>query len=107
METIKFGIIGCSRIAKRSVIPAIIKSEFAELEMIGSRTLEKAKDSLMNSIAKNLVLMKIPYQMIQLMRFTFQLQLELMKNGLSKQHLQGSMFIVKNLLRFHTLLHKK
>ena len=43
METIKFGIIGCSRIAKRSVIPAIIKSEFAELEMIGSRSTDKAK----------------------------------------------------------------
>jgi len=43
LETIKFGIIGCSRIAKRSVIPAIIKSEFAELEMIGSRSTDKAK----------------------------------------------------------------
>ena len=32
MEPLKFGIIGCSRIAKRSVIPAILKSEFAELE---------------------------------------------------------------------------
>ena len=40
---IKFGIIGCSRIAKRSIIPAIIKSEFAELEMIGSRSQDKAK----------------------------------------------------------------
>jgi len=43
LNRLKFGIIGCSRIAKRSVIPAILKSEFAELEMIGSRTLEKAK----------------------------------------------------------------
>jgi len=41
---LKFGIIGCSRIAKRSVIPAILKSEFAELQMIGSRTIEKAKE---------------------------------------------------------------
>ena len=40
---IKFGIIGCSRIAKRSVIPAITKSEFAETEMIGSRSIDKAK----------------------------------------------------------------
>ena len=40
---IRFGIIGCSRIAKRSVIPAIIKSEFAEIEIIGSRSLDKAK----------------------------------------------------------------
>jgi NDP-hexose-3-ketoreductase len=44
MKTIKFGIIGCSRIAKRSVIPAIIKSEFAELEIIGSRSTDKAKE---------------------------------------------------------------
>ena len=44
METLKFGIIGCSRIAKRSVIPAIQKSEFAELEIIGSRSTDKAKE---------------------------------------------------------------
>ena len=40
---IKFGIIGCSRIAKRSVISAIAKSEFAETEMIGSRSIDKAE----------------------------------------------------------------
>ena len=44
MEPLKFGIIGCSRIAKRSVIPAIIKSEFAEVKIIGSRSTEKAKE---------------------------------------------------------------
>ena len=44
MTRLKFGIIGCSRIAKRSVIPAIIKSEFAELEIIGSRSTDKAKE---------------------------------------------------------------
>jgi len=44
LDSIKFGIIGCSRIAKRSVIPAILKSEFAELEIIGSRTLEKSNE---------------------------------------------------------------
>ena len=44
MNKIRFGIIGCSKIAKRSVIPAIIKSEFAELEVIGSRTEEHAKE---------------------------------------------------------------
>ena len=44
MTSLKFGIIGCSRIAKRSVIPAIIKSEFAELEIIGSRSTDKAKE---------------------------------------------------------------
>ena len=43
MKPLKFGIIGCSRIAKRSVIPSIIKSEFAELEIIGSRSTDKAK----------------------------------------------------------------
>ena len=44
MKRLKFGIIGCSRIAKRSVIPAIIKSEIAELEIIGSRSIDKAKE---------------------------------------------------------------
>ena len=44
MESLKFGIIGCSRIAKRSVIPAIQKSELAELEIIGSRSTDKAKE---------------------------------------------------------------
>ena len=43
MEPLKFGIIGCSRIANRSVIPAILKSEFAELEAVGSRELGKAE----------------------------------------------------------------
>ena len=44
LNPLKFGIIGCSRIAKKSVIPAILNSEFAELEMIGSRTEDKAKE---------------------------------------------------------------
>ena len=43
LEPLKFGVIGCSRIAKRSVIPAIIKSEFADLEKIGSRMKDKGK----------------------------------------------------------------
>ena len=43
LDSIRFGIIGCSRIAKHSVIPAILKSEFAELKMIGIRTVDKAK----------------------------------------------------------------
>ena len=43
LEPLKFGIIGCSRIAKRSVIPAIIKSEYSKLEVIGSRSSDKAK----------------------------------------------------------------
>ncbi|NDB52191.1 MAG: gfo/Idh/MocA family oxidoreductase [Nitrosopumilaceae archaeon] len=44
-ERTKFGIIGCSRIANRSVIPAIRKSENAELGIIGSRSTERAKET--------------------------------------------------------------
>jgi len=44
MDSIKIGIIGCSRIAKRSVIPAFIKSKYTEIEIIGSRTENKAKE---------------------------------------------------------------
>jgi dTDP-3,4-didehydro-2,6-dideoxy-alpha-D-glucose 3-reductase len=40
---IRFGIIGCSSIAERSVIPAILESNNAELEFVGSRSNEKAK----------------------------------------------------------------
>ena len=42
-KKIKFGIIGCSQIANSSTIPAILESEYAELEFIGSRTNSKAK----------------------------------------------------------------
>lgn len=45
---IKFGVIGSSRIASRSVIPAIIKSEHAELHMVGSRSMEKAAATAKN-----------------------------------------------------------
>lgn len=41
-DKIKIGIIGCSTIAKNSTINAIIKSDFAELSFIGSRSEEKA-----------------------------------------------------------------
>ena len=44
LNPLKFGIIGCSKIAKKSVIPAILKSKFAELEIIGSRSIEKSKE---------------------------------------------------------------
>jgi len=44
LNPLKFGIIGCSRIAKKSVIPAILKSEFAELGIIGSRSIEKSEE---------------------------------------------------------------
>ena len=40
---IRFGIIGCSSIASRSVIPAINDVKLAKLEMTGSRSLDKAK----------------------------------------------------------------
>ena len=42
-KVIKFGIIGCSEIADNSTIPAIIESKKAHVEMIGSRSLKKAK----------------------------------------------------------------
>jgi len=42
-KKIKFGIIGCSEIANSSTIPAILKSKYAKLEFIGSRTNSKAK----------------------------------------------------------------
>jgi NDP-hexose-3-ketoreductase len=44
LNPLKFGIIGCSKIARKSVIPAILKSKFAELEIIGSRSIEKSKE---------------------------------------------------------------
>ena len=43
MKKLRFGIIGCSRIAESSVIPAILTSKHAELEMIGSRNIKKSK----------------------------------------------------------------
>ena len=43
-EKLRFGIIGCSRIAETSTIPAINSSQFAELQFIGSHSNKKAKD---------------------------------------------------------------
>lgn len=40
---IRFGILGCSRIAQKSVIPAIADSNLAELVMVGSRDKAKAE----------------------------------------------------------------
>ena len=40
---IRFGIIGCSSIAKKSAIPSIINGKNSILEMIGSRTIQKSK----------------------------------------------------------------
>lgn len=41
--TLKIGLIGCSRVAKKNFIPAIQSLEFAEIDYIGSRSNEKAK----------------------------------------------------------------
>ena len=42
-KSLKFGAIGCSRVAKKYFFPAIKNSEFTELGFVGSRSLEKAK----------------------------------------------------------------
>ena len=42
-KKIRYGIIGCSSIAERSTIPAIIESTNSHLQMIGSRFDDKAK----------------------------------------------------------------
>jgi len=41
---IKFGILGCSRIAVKRMMPAIVNSEYAKLVAVGSRDLNKAKE---------------------------------------------------------------
>ena len=51
MNLIKIGIIGCSRIAKRSVIPAIIKSKYAEIEIIGSRCRRKKPKNFVKNLS--------------------------------------------------------
>jgi len=45
---IKFGIIGCSSFAERITIPSIKESKTAKLEIVGSRSIKKAK-----KVAKN------------------------------------------------------
>src|SRR3989344_2560352 len=42
-KKIRFGIIGCSRIAKKAAMPALLDSEFAELAMVGSRSKDDAR----------------------------------------------------------------
>ena len=44
MNKIKIGIIGCSTIAKSSTIPAILKSQYVDLEFIGSTSEKKSKE---------------------------------------------------------------
>jgi predicted dehydrogenase len=41
---IRFGVIGCSRVAQKGMLPALRDSEYAELAMVGSRNPEKAKE---------------------------------------------------------------
>jgi NDP-hexose-3-ketoreductase len=43
MDTVRFGIIGCSNIARRRFLPALSASSSARLERIGSRTPGKAR----------------------------------------------------------------
>ena len=43
MEKVKWGILGCARIALRALIPAIKNSKNAILHAIASRDYEKAK----------------------------------------------------------------
>ncbi len=52
-KKIRFGIIGCSRIAESSTIPAILNSNHAELIFIGSRTQEKAQNFATKFNCKN------------------------------------------------------
>jgi len=42
-KKLRFGIIGCSRIAENSIIPAILNSSHAQLIHVGSRSKQKAK----------------------------------------------------------------
>jgi len=43
ISILKIGILGCSSIARNSVIPAIIKSKYVDLTFVGSRSKIKAK----------------------------------------------------------------
>ena len=43
IKPIRFGLIGCSSIARRRFAPAVTKSSFASLERIGSRDVTKAE----------------------------------------------------------------
>ncbi|NDF36064.1 MAG: gfo/Idh/MocA family oxidoreductase, partial [Nitrosopumilaceae archaeon] len=43
IKKLRFGVIGCSRIASSSTVPAILESQFASLEHVGSRDKNKAE----------------------------------------------------------------
>ena len=40
-HSVRFGIIGCSNVARNSFLPALVKSKKAHLEFLGSRSDEK------------------------------------------------------------------
>lgn len=54
MAKLKIGIIGCSNIAANSIIPAIIRSKYVELEIIGSRSMKKAENFSKKFNCKNI-----------------------------------------------------
>ncbi|MFH1162106.1 MAG: sugar nucleotide-binding protein [Candidatus Jorgensenbacteria bacterium] len=41
---VQFGVLGCSRVAQKGMLPAMLDSQSAELAMVGSRSPEKAKE---------------------------------------------------------------
>src|SRR3989344_3722266 len=43
-KKIRFGVIGCSHIAKKAALPALLDSPLAELVMVGSRSYEHAQE---------------------------------------------------------------
>ena len=44
MEKLKFGVIGCAGIARKAFIPAVKKSEFAEVTIVSSLLYDEAKE---------------------------------------------------------------
>ena len=74
-KKIRFGIIGCSDIARRKTIPAILNSNHATLQMLGSRSKEKAQqwaiefnskfsgsyDDVLNSDEVDVVYISLPF----------------------------------------------
>ena len=48
-----FGIIGCSSVAKKSFIPALLKTKHAVLESVGSRSISKSKSIAQKFNCKN------------------------------------------------------
>ena len=48
-----FGIIGCSSVAKKSFIPALLKTKHAVLESVGSRSISKSKSIAQKFHCKN------------------------------------------------------